>query len=154
MKTTPLLSWDLSSLGYLNAIEKLEKQQDLKHLEGFAKKYEWKNDLSEILNSHEYEALVLTDVTRNILWVNEGFTEMTGYSRNKMLHNTPSILQSEETTQYSKNFIRKGLKKNTPFKAIITNRKKDNTIYKCELHIFPLKGTETTHYLALERQVA
>lgn len=154
MKTTPLLSWDLSGLGYFHKIEELQKEKDLMDLKRFASKYRWKNQLDEIIRDHTYEALVLTDLTRNILWVNDGFTEMTGYTKNNAIQNTPSFLQSEETTLESKNSIREKLKGNKPFKAVIFNRKKDNTLYKCELHIFPLKNTKTTHFLALENQVA
>lgn len=154
MKTTPLLSWDLSSLGYFKKIEELQKEQDLKDLQRFAVKYNWQNQLDEIILNNDYEALVLTDLTRTILWVNDGFTEMTGYTKNSALHNTPSFLQTKETNESSRKNIRKKLQGQKPFKAVIVNRKKDNTLYKCELHIFPLIHDETTHYLALERQVA
>lgn len=154
MKTTPLISWDLSGLGYFDTLEELQREQDLSVLKRFASKYKWKNQLDQIILNNKYEALVLTDLTRNIIWVNEGFTEMTGYTKNSAVHNTPSFLQGAETTEESKNIIRKKLKGNKPFKAIIINKKKDNTLYKCELHIFPLIHNETTHYLALENQVA
>lgn len=154
MKTTPLLSWDLSGLGYFNTIEELQKEQDLATLKRFASKYKWKHQLDQIILENTYEALVLTDLTRNILWVNDGFTEMTGYSKNNALHNTPSFLQTQETSEESRDTIRKKLKGNKPFKAIIINKKKDNTLYKCELHIFPLIHDKTTHFLALETQVA
>lgn len=154
MKTTPLLSWDLSGLGYFDSIERLQKLQDLSHLQDFAAKYKWKNDLDEIILDNSYEALVLTDLTRTILWVNDGFTEMTGYTKKKALHNTPSFLQTEETSEDSKDVIRQKLKAKKPFKAIIVNKKKDQTLYKCELHIFPLVSDNAIHYLALEKQVA
>ncbi len=154
MKTTPLLSWDLSGLGYFSKIEELQKEQDLIDLKRLASKYKWKNQLDEIILENTYEALVLTDLKRNILWVNDGFTAMTGYTKNSAIQNTPAFLQGEETTQESKNLIREKLKANKPFKAVILNQKKDKTLYKCELHIFPLKNAKTTHFLALENQVA
>lgn len=154
MKHIPLLSWDLSSIGYFNVLETLQKEADIQELKSFAKKFRWKNAISEILLNHDYEALVLTDLHRKILWVNNGFTEMTGYSKSKALHNTPVFLQSDETTKLSKDTIRKKLKENKPFKAVIINKKRDNTLYRCELHIFPLIHKQTTHYLALEKQVA
>ncbi|MDT7832140.1 PAS domain-containing protein [Flavobacteriaceae bacterium S356] len=154
MKTTPLLSWDLSGLGYFNTLKELQKKQDLSTLKSFASKYKWENEIDQILLNNTYEALVLTDLTRNILWVNDGFTEMTGYTKNNALRNTPSFLQTKETSQESKDHIRKKLRENKPFKAIIVNKKKDNTLYKCELHIFPLTYHKTTHFLALEKQIA
>jgi PAS domain S-box-containing protein len=154
MKSTPLLSWDLSSLGFFNTLDTLQKEQDLRDLKGLASKYKWHNSLEEILLSHQYEALIVTDLSRKILWVNNGFTEMTGYTKSKAIHNTPSFLQSEETSLESRKEIRDGLKNNKPFKAVIINKKKDQTLYKCELHIFPLAANETTHFLALETQVA
>ncbi len=154
MKSVPLLSWDISSLGFFKKLEDLQREQDLVDLEHLASKYCWKDQLQEIIFNNTYEALVLTDLNKRILWVNDGFTEMTGYPKSKAIHNTPSFLQSDETTEDSKNFIRKKLKNNKPFKAVILNRRKNNSVYKCELHIFPLVDKKTTHFLALEREIA
>ena len=35
-----------------------------------------------------------------------------------------------------------------------TNYKKDKTAYKCEVQIIPMYSDETTHFIALEKQVS
>ena len=116
-----------------------------------SKKYNWTNDFDTIFNNNTFEALVVTDVSRKILWVNSGFTKMTGYSKTFAINKTPSFLQGRKTSDATRNRIRQKLQKNNPFKEIIVNHKKDKSTYKCEVSIFPLKSDKTTHFLALEK---
>ncbi|MGI9530470.1 PAS domain-containing protein [Lutimonas sp.] len=151
---SPLMSWDVFGSYYQNTSDKLKREADIKELRKLALKLHWKNNLDEIFENESFEALVVTDMTRKIIWVNDGFADMTGYSKRFALHQTPKFLQGEATTVKQKNEIRQQLVLDEPFTKVITNYKKDNTPYECELKIFPLYGSETTHYLALEKQVS
>lgn len=151
---TPLISWDLCSQGILTAPKVLSVNSELSVLAGFAKKFNWKINLVEILNSFPYQAIVLTDNSQKIIWVNDGFVTMTGYPKSRAINHTPSFLQGPETTEESANRIRKKIKLDKPFSEVIINYRKDKTMYKCELKIFPLITDKTTHFLALEREVA
>jgi PAS domain S-box-containing protein len=150
-----LLSFDLH-LQNLNAVlQKTALESDLLSLKSYAENKKWKHDVEPILLKHSFEALILTDINRKILWVNDGFSKMTGYSKNYAIDKSPSFLQGKNTSEKTKARIKKRLKADKPFKEIIINHRKDNTTYKCELHIFPLKEkNKTTHFLALERQIA
>lgn len=148
-----LLSSDIYLNNYSNLINNTSK--DLLNLEEMAENYGWKNDIKTILKDHSFEALVLTDVSKKIVWVNDGFSKMTGYSKKFAINKTPSFLHGKKTLPTSKKIIREQLNKKTSFKEVIINYKKNNTAYKCELHIFPLyKKGEITHFLALEKEVA
>ncbi len=146
-----LMCWDI----YLNYYYKMgidiALQQDLLAIKKLAKQFHWKNNLDEIIKNNPFEALVITDKSRNIIWVNKGFSKMTGYSKSFAVNKTPSFLQASATTCVSRKRISKKLSLNQPFKEVITNYKKDKTPYKCELNIFPLYNKNTTHFLALER---
>lgn len=149
----PLISWDMfTQLSSDRLNLDAEKSLEIADLNRFASIYNWKNNIKSILVNNKYEALVLTDASKNILWVNNGFTKMTGYPKSYAKNKQPVFLQGE-ASQEKRMIIRKKLAKELPFKEIIINYKKDGTPYECELHIFPLKSEKTTHYLALERAV-
>lgn len=149
----PLMSWGIFGSHYQKTSGKLKRDADIKEIRNMAMKLQWKNDLDAIFENESFEALVVTDMSKKILWVNDGFVEMTGYSKKFALDQTPEFLQGEGTTDKQKSEIRHKLSVNKPFTKIITNYKKDNTPYECELKVFPLYGAETTHYLALEKKV-
>ncbi|MFY7671474.1 PAS domain-containing protein [Tenacibaculum sp. MEBiC06402] len=149
------LSFDLHIQNLNSVFQKTTLNRDLLSLKSYAGNKKWKDDLDSILLKKSFEALILTDLNRNILWVNDGFSKMTGYSKDYAMHKSPSFLQGRETSEETRTRIKTKLKSNKPFTEIIINHRKDNTTYKCELHIFPLKeNNQTTHFLALERQIA
>jgi PAS domain S-box-containing protein len=153
MKVMPLLSWDIFINFYFENLRQFEKKSDRESINKLAKKFNWKNNIDSLIDENEYEAIVITDMRQKIIWVNNGFTEMTGYPKNFALDKRPTFLQGEATSEETKAKIREHLRKDIPFKEVIINYKKDKTPYKCEVQIIPLVGEKTTHYIALERQV-
>jgi PAS domain S-box-containing protein len=149
----PLLSWDFHSESFNKQLLEAQRQQDILKVVHLAEKYHWQNDIQSIFEHNQFEALLLTNSEQRIVWVNDGFTTMTGYLKKDVIHKTPRILQGRETSTTSRERIREKLIANLPFTEIITNYKKDGLAYKCEVKIFPLKRGKTTHYLALEKQV-
>lgn len=150
----PLTSWDIYSQGYNQMLNEAERIRDIKAVKTYAKKLNWQTDIDFIFKDETYEAIIITDLSQNIVWVNKGFSKMTGYQKKEVLNKTPKILQGNETLSTSKRSIKKKLSGDMPFKEIITNYKKDGTPYDCEVKIFPLSSdTNKTHFIALERQV-
>ena len=153
-KKTPLLSWDIYSQHHFKTLKNLKKERDINIVKLFSEKEKWHNDIDSIFENQEFEAIIVTDLKQKILWVNSGFTEMTGYSKKFALNKTPRFLQGENTSSLTKQSIRHKLKHSHPFTQIITNYKKDKSPYKCEVKIIPLYNNNTvTHYLAIERRV-
>ncbi|MDC8004996.1 PAS domain-containing protein [Aureisphaera galaxeae] len=149
----PLMSWDIFSEHHYRRLHKAKKATDMKAVEFLAKKHQWKNDLEAILTAHEFEAIVITDDQQKIIWVNDGFSNMTGYPKSFALNKSPKFLQGQGTSPEIRERIKTQLKKDKPFMEVITNYKKDSEAYECEVKIFPLHNNGTTHYLALERKV-
>ena len=150
---TPLASWDIFYDSYAEKRKELKANYDIKIVTELAQKFGWKNDLSNIFNSNKFEALVITNSEQEILWVNQGFTEMTGFPKNFALNKKPSFLQGPDTLEVSKKKFKEKIKTNRPFTHSIINHKKDQSSYECEVKIFPLYTTKTTHYIALEKKI-
>lgn len=150
----PLMCWDIYLANYQKILKRASVRADLQAIRYYAEKFKWNTDLDELLNSNSYQALILTDNTKRILWVNQGFTEMTGYPKIFAINQFPEFLQGKNTSEATKKEISNKLKLMKPFKEVIINYRKDKTMYKCELNIFPLIGQNSFHFLALEREVA
>jgi|TARA_B110000967_G_scaffold10432_1_gene10316 PAS domain S-box-containing protein len=149
----PLASWDIFSQDYNLTLENLKIESDIDFIKLFAQKAHWKNEIDGIFKDQDFEALIITDINQKILWVNNGFTEMTGYTKKYALNKTPNFLQGQNTLPETKKRIRGKLDELKPFAEIITNYKKDKTPYKCEVKIIPLYTDKVTHFLAIERKV-
>jgi len=149
----PIISFDLFINYFTNQINNALRRKDINTLKEFANKFQWTNNLEEILNNQTFDAIVLTNKKQEIIWVNDGFKKMTGFDKNYALKKTPSFLQGLNTSKETKEKIKSKIATNKPFKEIVLNYKKDKTQYKCEINIFPLHHKDTTHFIALERAV-
>lgn len=72
---------------YFLAVERLEKQQKM-----LGEQFNELNITSVTFNSRE--GVVVTDANNRILKVNRSFTDITGYSNEEVIGNTPSMLRS------------------------------------------------------------
>lgn len=149
----PLQSWDIFSEYLVFKAEEARKKADLSHLEVFKSKYQWDFDTKSIL-AEDYTTIVVTDSLQNIAWVNAGFSEMTGYPKTFAIGKHPRFLQGAQTSQTTKNEIKKTLSIQKPVSKQLLNYKKDGTPYLCDIKIIPLFDTNgtLTHFMALEKK--
>lgn len=130
------------------------EQTDIRVLRFFEHYYEWNTDLEMIL-SHKYQALVLTDKRQFIQWVSSGFEGMTGYTGDDVLGKTPGLLQGENTSEKIKENIKVSLNAKITFTETILNYRRDGTEYLCEITVFPILNRQhsLTHFLAIENEI-
>lgn len=97
-------------------------------------------------------AVILTDAQRKILWVNEDFTEITGYTLTEVIGRKPSLLQGPKTEREAIARIRRSLEHMVPFKEEITNYRKNGESYLCKLVIHPVfnRRQELSNFIAFE----
>ena len=148
----PLKSWGIFKDHYQKTSASLKRTADINEVKKLGLKLKWKNDLDAIFKNESFEALVITDLSKKIIWVNDGFSEMTGYSKKFALNQTPEFLQGVETSEKVREKIRRNISRNEPFTQVITNYRKDRTPYQCELKVVPLFSEKSTYYIALEKQ--
>ena len=151
---SPLLSFDIYLDYYHKTIKQFKSQSDIDELH---KSIETRLSpkLESTIKEEVYDAIVVTDTTQTIVWVSDGFHDMTGYSSRFAIGKQPNFLQGKGTQELTKKSIRLNLNNDSSYSGSIINYKKNGEEYLCQLKLFPLKNTknEITHYLALERRL-
>ena len=90
------------------------------------------------LLAQKTESVILfTDAERKIVWVNEAFSAMTGYSREEVLGRNPSFLQGKETDPAAIEKMHLALAQGKGIKVVILNYTKSGTPYWLDLEIIP-----------------
>lgn len=89
-----------------------------------------------------------------VLYVNDAFTRMTGYTPSEIIGKTPRILQGPNTSPETRQFIRNKLKNWEGFRAELLNYKKDGTQFWVELNVQPVADENGwfTHWIAIQRE--
>ena len=152
--TPPLLSLDfyLSHFDQLVRELKVDKDLDLiKSILGLS----YNPTIREAVKEEHYDALVLTDTKLSIVWVSDGFSEMTGYSKKFAIGRSPHFLQGQETSEITKSKIRQHLNNQEAFTASILNYRRNGQSYTCKIKAMPIynSNNEVEHYLAIEREL-
>ncbi len=101
-------------------------------------------------------AVVMTDRDRRITWVNEAFTDITGYTLDEVVGRVPGhILQCEESDPATVRRIREGLERRESIRETIFNRAKDGRGYWLTLDIHPVfdDDGDLSGFLAVESDV-
>lgn len=97
--------------------------------------------------------VILTDPNQRILWVNEDFTTITGYSLGEAIGRVPGkILQGPGTSPEAIERIRKGIQQKTPLQDQLVNYRKNGEPYLCKLVIHPIfdRNQELINFIAFE----
>lgn len=98
-------------------------------------------------------AVILTDPHQRIVWVNDDFTAITGYSLGEAIGRIPGkILQGPKTEPEVIDRIRKAIQQKVPLREQLTNYRKNGEPYTCKLVIHPIfdRNQELINYIAFE----
>lgn len=154
IRISPLLSFDFYLESYHKLMLQLKKEVDLKQIKSLLRN-DIDHNIQQIIKIEDYDALVITDLNQAIVWVNEGFSEMTGYHKKYALGKKPSFLQGAETSKMIKRQIKEQLLSHHRYKGAIINYRKNGEAYRCQIDIFPIYGSKgaPTHFIALEKEL-
>ncbi len=100
---------------------------------------------------HTAEGILITKLDGTIISVNETFTQITGYTKEEVIGQKPSILHSGRQDENFYERMWSDLKKNGSFKGEIWNKKKDGTIFPEWIAISPIfdENNEPIQYVAV-----
>jgi len=97
--------------------------------------------------------VILLDAKKKIIWVNDAFLNISGYTFFEVLGKSPGIiLQGQKTSKETIHLISKSLKKQQSIETKILNYKKTGEPYLCHLAIHPVVNNQKilTNYIAFE----
>ena len=102
-------------------------------------------------------AIVITDFHGTIMWVNQAFTTMTGYSEEEILGKNPRLLKSGEQPESYYAQLWSTISSGKVWKGEIVNRRKDGTIYTEEMTITPVTQhvgqANWSHFIAIKQDI-
>lgn len=115
------------------------------------KRAEEKLKLSGRVFTQAHEGILITDADGLIVDVNPAFSEITGYSREEILHQNPSILRSDKHDALYFEEMWNELRQQGHWQGEIWNKRKDGQLYAELLTISTLVDDygETIHYLGM-----
>ncbi len=90
-----------------------------------------------------------------IIYVNDAFTRMTGYTSEEVVGKTPRVLQGPKTDRIKLDHVNQSLKKWQPCTATVINYKKNGEEFWNSISISPVadKTGWYTHWISIERDV-
>lgn len=108
----------------------------------------------------DYDSILITTLDLEkpgpkIVYVNDGFTRMTGYSKEEIVGQTPRILQGPKTDRKVLDTLKKRLKQGQAFFGHTVNYKKDGTEFIIQWDIHPLTNEEgeVTHWVSYQHDI-
>lgn len=140
----------------------LDDDQTVRFLEGFIlditdRKYA-QHEMTKLsrIASQTDNIVVLTDIERNIEWVNDAFIKVTGYTQEEAIGKSPGkLLQGELTDQKVVNRIRKALDAQKPFEETLINYSKNGEPYWINIRCNPINNEygDVIGFMAIEYDV-
>ncbi len=118
-------------------------------------------DLLEAAVRDDYDSICITELELEkpgpkIVYVNSGFEQMTGYTREEAIGQTPRMLQGPKTDRAVLDRLKERLIEGQCFFGHTVNYKKDGTEFINQWDIHPLtndKG-EITHWVSYQRDIS
>ena len=91
-----------------------------------------------------------------IVYVNDAFVQLTGYTREEVIGRSPRLLQGPLTSRATLDEIRAALIASRPVRVELVNYTKSGQPYWVEIDIVPVLGKDgkRTHFAAVERDVS
>jgi PAS domain S-box-containing protein len=113
--------------------------------------------LFEVTITHSFDAIMITENKSGypIVFVNQSFTDMTGYERDELIGQSPTILQGPKTDRDVLDRLRRDISEGKIFHGRAVNYRKDGSEFIMEWKIAPVRDEngEISHYLAIQRSI-
>jgi PAS domain S-box-containing protein len=100
-------------------------------------------------------AIVITDRTGTVLWVNPAFTALTGYSAGEIVGQNPRLLNSGKQDRAFYQTLWETILAGRVWRSELVNRRKDGSLYSESNTITPLRdeGGEISHFIAVKQDI-
>lgn len=106
-----------------------------------------------------FESIMVTEPSSDrahspIVFVNEAFTKLTGYSAEDVLGKSPALLQGDETEQTVLDRLRDDLEAGRVFEGATANYRKDGSKFTMQWRVVPVMGEDQQprYFVAVQRE--
>lgn len=149
----PLMCWDIIQEGQ---IRRQEFENDIRAINEIRTNNKWDFIYPRTLDNciiWENKTIIITDPSLKIELATKNMFEMNGYKPEEVVGQTPGIFQGEATTDKEKKLIRDAVRKRHSFESIITNYRKNGTLYRCHIEGYPVFNVEgkLVNFIAFEK---
>ncbi|RMF31259.1 MAG: PAS domain S-box protein [Chloroflexi bacterium] len=109
----------------------------------------------EAILAHAADGIILTDAEGTILYVNQAWERMTGYSAEEVLGRTPRLQQSGETPLALYRQMWATISRGQVWQGELRNRRKDGSLYYVDLTIAPVTDAlgKVTGFVGVQRDI-
>jgi PAS domain S-box-containing protein len=99
--------------------------------------------------------IVITNVKGEIVWVNQAYSKITGYSFEEVRGRNPRILKSGKQTEGHYKELWETILSGKVWHGEFVNKRKDGSLYTDEMTITPVRNTKNviTHFVAVKQDV-
>lgn len=153
--------------GLLNATAARNSNGKIQHFDGVLvdidERKERERELRVLSGAVEQanEAVLITDSAsrgepgHQIVYANDAFEEMTGYSETEILGKTPRILQGPETDQAVLDSLQNVLESGEKWEGEAVNYRKDGTPFHVQWNVAPVRNEkgDIEHWVSIQRDV-
>lgn len=121
-----------------------------------------KNSLFKKIIERSTDAVIVTGTDPidhpegpQIIFVNEAYERMTGYSREEVIGKTPRILQGTKTDRKELDKLRKAIENGEPGNAELINYKKSGEEFWTSISIFPIRDNSGAieYWIGIKRDI-
>jgi two-component system cell cycle sensor histidine kinase/response regulator CckA len=100
-------------------------------------------------------SVIMTDVAGKIVYVNQKFTDDSGYTSNEVLGKKPSVLKSGLTPVAQYAMLWRTIKSGKRYRGELQNRRKNGELYWNDVQISPVKDRHgaITHFLGVQTDI-
>ena len=113
--------------------------------------------LFDIAMANSSNAFMITTAQKGfpVVFVNNAFVEMTGYSLQECMGRSPSFLQGPKTDRVVLQRLSENIRKGELFHGKAVNYRKDGSEFMMEWRVLPFvnESGKITHYFAIQRDV-
>jgi PAS domain S-box-containing protein len=102
------------------------------------------------------DSVIITDLNGIISYVNQAFTQITGYRADEAVGNTPSMLRSGKQTDEQYAELWRAITAGKVWSGRLVNRAKDGRLFVEDTKILPVMDSEgkPIHYIAIKRDIS
>jgi diguanylate cyclase (GGDEF)-like protein/PAS domain S-box-containing protein len=105
--------------------------------------------------THVANPIFITDQSGKIVWVNEAFCQVSGYTAEEALGSTPAMLQSGRQSPASHADMWQTIRSGRVWHGEVVDQRKDGSTYRADEVITPLRDAKgaVSHFIAVQHDI-